>query len=47
MNGEIDEQMFHAMPIVKEEGIMVASALEQLEEMIEGIIADELKWLKE
>ena len=39
--------MFHALPIFEESEAVVEDAFEQLEEMIERVIADDLKWLTE
>ncbi|CAD6568831.1 MAG: serine protease [Cyphobasidiales sp. Tagirdzhanova-0007] len=41
------EEMFHALPIFEESEAVVEDAFEQLEEMIERVIADDLKWLTE
>ncbi len=39
--------MFHAMPLLEKEEAMVSDAFEKLEELIEEIIGEDLKWLTE
>lgn len=44
---ELEEQLFHAQPIYEKGQDMASNVMDELEDMIEGILAEDLKWITE